>query len=269
MINKIYYINLDRRPERNIYIQKQINNIKYNGPIERISAIDGKLINIDDIPDNIITTSARNDIINIHQGVYRYLTYGALGCALSHLIIYNKVIKELNDTDYVLILEDDVTIKNNFLNILKDHINTIPNFDMLYLGYHQYSVKNEFDDNIVGIPETIYGTFGYIINKKAALELIKLFPLDYQIDTEIPKVFDNLNVFFLKDQLVTSYPSQAEDSVFKTDIQLREQFTNMSSNNVNKSNINNVNNVNKSNKNNLSLLIILLLILLVYIITKK
>ena len=231
MINKIYYINLDRRTDRYEHINNELKKINYTGPIERISAIDGKTLNINNLPNTLITNDGKNDALDKNKGLYYILTPGATGCALSHLNIYNKIIDEINDDNYVLILEDDITIDNNFMNKLNDYINKMPQFDILFLGYHMHSNSEENKNKVYGKPGKIWGLFGYLINKKAAIEIKKIFPLRYQIDTEMPKIFNKLSVFYLKDKLITSDESQIINSKFGTDTQIREDFKNTNHNN--------------------------------------
>jgi GR25 family glycosyltransferase involved in LPS biosynthesis len=232
MINKIYYINLDRRTDRYEHINNELKKINYIGPIEKISAIDGKTLNINNLSNTLITDEGKNDALDKNKGMYYILTPGAVGCALSHLNIYNKIIEEIDDNNYVLILEDDITIDNNFMNKLNNYINKMPQFDILFLGYHHTDANLEENENeIYGKPNKIWGLFGYLINKKAAIEIKKIFPLIYQIDTEMPKIFNNLSVFYLKDKLIISDESQLINSKFGTDTQIREDFKNTNHNN--------------------------------------
>jgi GR25 family glycosyltransferase involved in LPS biosynthesis len=228
MISKIYYINLDRRPDRDEHINSELKKINFEGPIERIDAIDGRKTNINNLPNSLITDEGKYDAQDKNKGMYYILTPGAVGCALSHLKTYNKIIEEMKNDEHALILEDDITIDNNFMNKLNNYTNKIPKFDILFLGYHNYSDSIEHDD--YGVLGKIWGLFGYIINKKAAIEIKKVFPLRYQIDTEMPKIFKNLNVFYLKEKLILSDVSQNTNSLFPTDTQTRELFNNIDNN---------------------------------------
>jgi hypothetical protein len=113
----------------------------------------------------------------------------------------------------------------------------MPKFDILFIGYHHHNhiVANfkEHENKVYGKAGKIWGLFGYLINKKAAIEIKKVFPLRYQIDTEMPKIFNNLNVFYLKDKLIVSDESQIKDSMFGTDTQIREDFINTNNNDDN------------------------------------
>jgi GR25 family glycosyltransferase involved in LPS biosynthesis len=222
MIKKIFYINLDRNPDRNEHTINQLNRINYNGPIERIVAIDGRKLDIEKLDSSLLTNDGKYDALK-SKGMYYILTPGSVGCALSHYNTFNKIIEEFNDEDHALIIEDDVTFDENFFYKLNNYIEKVPKFDILYLGYSLLKDPIE-ENNIYGKPSKIWGLFGYIINKKAAIELKKAFPLRYQIDSEIPKVFKNLNVFYLKDKLITSDDSQNTNSKFPTNTQVREDI---------------------------------------------
>ena len=71
------------------------------------------------------------------------------------------------------------------------------------------------------------------------MAILKLFPIKYQVDTEMHKLYNNnnLEIYSLKEnnRLVKS-PQSQEDSQYGTDIQLREYpeletFTNIINNN--------------------------------------
>jgi glycosyl transferase family 25 len=238
MISKIYYINLDRRPDRDNNVKTELGKINYNGPVERISAVDGRKLIIKDLLDELITSEGKNDALNKNAGLYYIMTPGAIGCALSHRNLATKIIEEMSDNNYVLILEDDVVLEDDFMNKLNKYIKDMPKFDMLFIGYHMKQNKM-VGDSFYDKPLKLWGLFGYIINKKGASELLKLFPLKYQIDTEMHKLYNNnnLEIYSLKEnnRLVKS-PQSQEDSQYGTDIQLREYpeletFTNIINNN--------------------------------------
>jgi len=238
MFKKIYYINLDRRPDRNEHIKNELKKINEGKIVERIPAIDGRSLNIKDLPNDLITNEGKLDALNINAGMYYILTPGAVGCALSHLNIYNKIIDELTDDEYALIIEDDIIIKDNFYDKLNNYINKMPKFDILFIGYHYYTNDDPnrkiYDD--YGEPTKIFGLFGYIINVKAALTIKTVFPLRYQIDTAMPNIFKDLTVFYLKEKLIISEESQ-EATKFGSDAQIRElskeEFKNTNDQNVN------------------------------------
>jgi len=226
MFKKIYYINLDHRKDRKENVDKQLAKINFSGPVERINAAYGKNLDLDLIPSNLFTKDAIADTTNkdLLNNTSK-MTKGGMGVSLSQRWIYEKVL--CGEHDYVLILEDDITIPDNFMEKLENKLKNIKEFDILYLGYH-IKVNTQTDEHY-DYPKKIWGLFGYIINKKAAKHLIELFPLTQQIDTEIPKAFKHLKVLALKedDRLILS-PVSEDQSKFTSDIQFsREAFTDL------------------------------------------
>ena len=120
---KIFLINLDRRPDRLQFVASQLNNLQLD--FERISAIDGEKINIETLNDIKIN----NNRHYIERS--RLLSMGEIGCALSHRLIWKRMLEQ--NLDYALILEDDVTIDAKLLDILTDK--TIRNYDFINLLY--------------------------------------------------------------------------------------------------------------------------------------
>ena len=226
MFKKIYYINLDHRKDRKENVDKQLKKINFSGPVERINAAYGKNLDLNLIPSNLFTKDAIADTTNkkLINNTSK-MTKGGMGVSLSQRWIYEKVL--CGDDDYVLILEDDITVPDNFMEKLENKLKNIKEFDILYLGYH-IKVDTHTDEHY-DFPEKIWGLFGYIINKKAAKHLIELFPLSQQIDTEIPKAFKHLKVLALKkDERLILSPLSQDQSKFTSDIQFsREAFTDL------------------------------------------
>jgi len=230
MFKKIYYINLDHRTDRKKNVEEQLAKINFNGPVERISAAYGKNLDLSLIPSNLFTrgaieaTTKKNDIENTMS-----MTKGGMGVAMSQKWIYEKVL--YGPDDYVLIMEDDITVTDNFMANLQKTLKKIPEYDILWLGYHVKTNHwvSDIQDTGLDIPEKLWGLFGYIINKKAAKRLIEIFPISDQIDTEIPQVFPDLKVYAMREneRLILSDLSQ-EATKFGTDIQFdREPFKNI------------------------------------------
>jgi len=207
MFKKIIYINLDRRPDRNQQIIDEINKIQFDGPIERISGVDGNKISIDIMKENFTENAINEANNNIKGEAGVRMTLGAMGLSLTYKQIFTQI---LNDKyEYTLILEDDAKFVDNFLEKINDLINNIPEYDILYPGYHNGYGEDEGNYAIV---EKVWGTFSFIVNKKAAAEILKLFPLDTQFDTEIHRTFENLRVFAtLYDQKLVWTPNDDTD----------------------------------------------------------
>ena len=161
-IDIIYWINLDRSPERRKNMEKMFqDNIFIDISNERFSAIDGNN------PDSINKIEYRNP--NEGSNVY--------ACLLSHL----ESIRKFNNSKYdiALILEDDCTLdfKKYWKKSVKEIINNAPNdWEIIMLSYYfegdshilwdWSKMKNDYTDH-----ET-YSALSYIINKKGSNKLI-------------------------------------------------------------------------------------------------
>jgi glycosyl transferase family 25 len=133
----------------------------------------------------------------------RELTKGEMGCALSHIEIYNRMINQ--NIKEAIILEDDITIKRNFQEVI-NMINVFPkDWEIMLLGYNseikedekiltsywsRKIINNKFAS--VRLINLAYGTYGYIINNKGAQKLLQsltkiIMPIDHYtgVDTYV------------------------------------------------------------------------------------
>jgi GR25 family glycosyltransferase involved in LPS biosynthesis len=109
--DKIYCINLDKRIDRWIFFKNQCEKYSINS-VERISAVDGDLIN-------------QNDYSN------KFLK-GEIGLLLTSIKIFEDAID--NGYENILLFEDDCLINDNFLKLNK-YFNHLPeDWVMLYFG---------------------------------------------------------------------------------------------------------------------------------------
>lgn len=108
--DKVYCINLDRRPDRLENFQNQVS--KYNlGEFERFSAYDGKQLKL---PNNV------------------NLRPGEIGIIMSNLDIIRESKKNKYNT--ILIIEDDCVFNDEIINA-DTFFDSLPNnWDMLYMG---------------------------------------------------------------------------------------------------------------------------------------
>ena len=119
------------------------------------------------------------------------LSDGALGCLLSHRVIWRRFLNQ-KDQDFCLILESDSQI-DNLAIIQTQQARIKAQYDLFFWGAFDNrmkllkSSKNQLSDQYqVGTPlvHSLYCTYGYSVNKTAAkylLESTKRFnyPVDY------------------------------------------------------------------------------------------
>jgi GR25 family glycosyltransferase involved in LPS biosynthesis len=217
MFTKIIYINLDRRLDRNQNVINELKKINlYDDNVIRMSGVDWKTIDFANLSRDIITETGISNALNNNAPLYVTMTKGGIGVTLAHRNAYLKVL-ELED-EYVLILEDDIHFVPNFKEILDEYLKSIPSFDILFIGFHQMADSYKITNEIYVQPNAAWGLFGYIINKKAATELLKIFPITEQIDSELFKAFPNLNVYSLRydNRLVNSEGSATNVELGRT-----------------------------------------------------
>lgn len=104
----IFYINLDKRPDRNTQIVEQLSVLNLSA--ERISAVNGG-----DLSEQEKSFVNRENFL---LNTKRHISNGEIGCAMSHRLIWQKMLD--NDLDYALILEDDVVLDPQLLDILNN-----------------------------------------------------------------------------------------------------------------------------------------------------
>ena len=205
---KVLYINLAEQAEKNTNFLSGINaeSAFLSENMIRFDAVNGRNLDLRIIEDDLITENARKQILLGNQKLFGIsMTYGALGCALSHMLIWQEY---LYSDKPILVLEDDAALQENFDSKLKNlvgHISTI-DYDVVYLGLHEIPHLNKtqkFSDMLY-IPKGLScGTFGMIVSSTGRKKLLDIiFPMNVQIDSCISSKKDELNVFACVNPLV-------------------------------------------------------------------
>lgn len=169
----IHIINLPHRPDRRASILAELNKHNITN-YDFVEAIPGSGLNL--------------DTISIDKN-YRPLRPNEIGCYLSHVKVYEKIL--LSDQEIHLILEDDVYFINNFKNKLFQILDRVKlvEWDVFYIGINCYwpeCKKGKYVYRPLGIyyPDNIaYGTHAYLIKKSTINKIYdSLFPIRWAID---------------------------------------------------------------------------------------
>ncbi len=195
---KSFIIHLEQSYDRKILIDNLIKNTNTN--IEIISAIDGNLHT--HVPHKCPYETNCYLCVKFNNNHYR--SNGEIGCLLSHLKIWKRIVDE--NIDYALIYEDDCCFINSLENLkidldnIKDDLLKCDGFLLGALGYRNSSIYinssickvNQFD-----------GTHALLISKYMASKLIEfheqeqlkgfLHPADGHFYSTIKEY--NLNVY--------------------------------------------------------------------------
>lgn len=233
IIDSSYVINLDRRPERYKVVKKILDENGFPF-VKRFSAIDASKIPKQYI-DSIITNDVKRYLdkdIKIRTE-HSQVTKGAIGCYLSHINLWNKLVN--SDKEYMLIFEDDADIVGHLIDVISDIINSIKNNNIDIFLLHaicpdilnrEHLCHSKNPDFYIYAKKTILPIFkinyfwsnaAYIISKKAAYKLLdKALPINEQIDHYMSNSIWNLNL-----KIYTTFPGLAkQNDIFSTDIQI-------------------------------------------------
>lgn len=108
---KIFVINLASSPDRLTFVGNQLKGMGLD--YERIDAVDGRLLTREEVRENV----AR---VHCYCANKRSPTPGEIGCALSHIKAYRKILKD--NLPYACVLEDDVIIDGLEFRKVIEHI---------------------------------------------------------------------------------------------------------------------------------------------------
>jgi len=174
----VFLINLDRAADRLAFVKPNIDQLGL--PVERISAVDGKLL-------------SEKELRKVCD-YKKYRSYfkmsperGTIGCSLSH----EKALREFLESEYefALIFEDDVVFNPHELKecvdkaIEKKNLWDILSFEMIHDGL-SLKVANLYEDKQISLYLASVKHSGcYLINRGAAKRLLeKFFPIIMPFD---------------------------------------------------------------------------------------
>lgn len=181
----IFVISLKRSQDRRKSISSQFNSLGI--PFQFFDAIDGRQLSEGDLKS--VNFQKAKELCG-HD-----LSLGEVGCSLSHIKLYEKCLEE--NIDEVIILEDDIMLKKDFLTVLTECFKKkLSSCEILYLfhgkaktSFFYTKLYNEYKLRKVRSPSShskrfITGTVGYYVNKKAMRTLLDIaypvrMPADY------------------------------------------------------------------------------------------
>lgn len=185
---KVYCINLDRRPDRYKIVTEEFKKFDMKG-VERYSAIDGNIL------------ENNSPLLN-----------GELGILETHYNII-KTCKE-NNVKNVLIIEDDVYFTNE-ITLIEDYLKLVPNdWDLLYFGgNHTYGTPPiKINDKVLKLNFSV-ALHCVAINQSIYDAILTLLPLKKkQVDSYYGQLQNGYNGYCF-------YPNIAKQKADFSDIQ--------------------------------------------------
>jgi glycosyl transferase family 25 len=225
---EVFLIHMEKNADR----LENFNKYYYNSDLkfkkfEIFPAIVGKHINLIDH----VSPNGYNQILmteKTKKRIHHYdLTRGAVGCYLSHLSIYKKLIK--SKLKYSIVFEDDSIMAADFYERLLYGLSVIPDdWDILLLGV--MCLKCDIKKDYIKI-NRFWGTHGYIVKKEGAIKLIEYMdkPISKQIDADISLLIKRglINVYAINPIIVaqdTKFGSDIQEVVEESDEAFEEEF---------------------------------------------
>lgn len=141
LLDKIFFINLDEKLDRkeHFYKQCEIHNIPMD-KVERYSAINGQKHTF--TKDEL--DMFKNNILNTELLTPYIVKKKIMGNQLSHYNILKEMINR--NYNYILICQDDVMFRNNFVNYIDLILKDIPNdSEIINIGMHKKAVYDYFE----------------------------------------------------------------------------------------------------------------------------
>ncbi len=213
---KSFVINLDRRSDRMKSIEDQRDNLPPD--LERVRACDGKEL----ILNPRLRALCKYNNFSMRPGV--------IGCALSHLKLYERLLyHEKDPIDGYVIFEDDVIADENFCKQMKRTLTILENRgekpDIIFFttvprffDKHHFSVKGIVRKHTIGeiSEDSVGGTGCYYISKNGAeqvLQQIEKHTLNVAIDIVLFNLAPKLSIFFVQPPIITQYEVNAVSDV--------------------------------------------------------
>ena len=211
----ILVINLKKSKERREYMEKKLKafGVKY----EVFNAIDGW--NLSKIDQELYNEKRAKKCAN------RSMTPGEIGCAFSHIRIYEKMVKE--NIPEMLVLEDDIELDKKFFHVLFQRKKFLPKdwqIFHLHLG-GDIILKNSFviskidtesNFQLLRYTAKFAGTYAYVIKLEAAKYLFKKsYPVRYLADTFYFKYMYKMGIYGMYPNIVylTDFKSTIDSNV--------------------------------------------------------
>lgn len=230
LIDKIFYINLSCRTDRNTHVINQMK--KHNIPpekFERFDAINGREYVF---PEPEINLFKGGNVLNMIDSPQ------IMGNQLSHFKLFQLMIER--NYKCIIICQDDIVFKDGFVGYIDEVVRNLPdNAEMVHFGFHKYAVRDIFlpwdlssanQDEIAyenindavcklrpGVTENYncHNSTGYILTLNGAknyVEYVMENGFEYGTDVEMSKYLVNKGVYYgSRTVLATTLPTFGSD----------------------------------------------------------
>ena len=213
--NTVYLINLKRRPDRLTVFRRDFAKSDINMELKLIEGVDGSKL---DIEQQDLTELARAELKQLETTGYRskhyQLTRGGIGCYLSHIKVWNAIIKD--NSNIGLVFEDDSTLPPNIQQATNEALKNPPSdWDMILLGVACHTCSGVRTRPGFLRVKRFWLTHAYLIKSSAIKKIFKsdaLFPIAQQIDSLLSELSNTIKIYAVT-------PGICDQRQSRTDIQ--------------------------------------------------
>lgn len=227
-IQRIYIINLDRKPDRWRQVSRELKRIRSRSGASllsisrRFSAVDARYLDgkIDNsvlrpffsLADQLRVEPNRlvkNDAYA--KGLRIRMTPQETAVALSHIEVWKSV--AASNVPYTLILEDDIYFQYGFARDMDaawrsiiDQGSKASAFDILFLSFQEVGISSKtkkLQTGLVRKPDCgIWQASGYVLSLRGAQALLKMLPVYGPVDLWLNLQFEGLDVLLTKRPII-------------------------------------------------------------------
>jgi GR25 family glycosyltransferase involved in LPS biosynthesis len=179
----ITVVSLGRAADRRRRLAEQLELLGVAGNVRWFDAIEGESIDEEQLRAFLSETGYALYREQPQRSFRGSMTAGALACALS----WKGVLEDVKVP--TLVLEDDAIFDEKFLYRFRAAWRRLPpDWDLVYLSWNTYMdpIGTVLDECVVRLERRLHGTGALLLSPKAASRIIALFPLDRQLDHDIP-----------------------------------------------------------------------------------
>lgn len=193
MIDHVYCINLERRPDRREKALKEFIDVGIE-PVEFFKGTDGRV----EAPEGL------------------FISKPEYGCSDSHIRIWRDIVK--NGYKTVLIFEDDVHILPHFkarLAAVLDDLELVPDWDYINLGRLAWKIGNEkITQNLTR--GSTWGAHCYLISQKGARQVSVWDTKDLRYCQDVQIARSPLKMYYTEEPLANQEFSNSKLGMLKT-----------------------------------------------------
>ncbi|MFA6165712.1 MAG: glycosyltransferase family 25 protein [Gemmatimonadaceae bacterium] len=172
----VFVISLSRSVERRAHISRQLSALGVSW--EFVDAVDGLELAAEEL-DRVVGASN----LEVLPGVWRRLTRGEIGCALSHQRCYRLILAR--DLPMAFVFEDDVDVRSSFVEVANALARFPVNWELVLFAHHSarngpragaettwYGATVHPEHRVRRVVEFAMGAMAYLVSRAGARKLL-------------------------------------------------------------------------------------------------